>query len=99
MKKKRTVIIILLFVGLIAVYLIVNKFKPPIQHVTMNPAEPSQPYGYDVPVQADSPWPRFAVIAAIRVPAQSLQFTITISPGSFKPARVSLPLPSSTQME
>lgn len=59
MKKTRIVVIVLLFVGVIAVYLIVNKLKPPIQHVTMNPAEPSQPYGYDVPVQADSPWPTF----------------------------------------
>jgi len=59
MKKSRTAVIVLLLVGLVAIYLIVNKFKPPVQHVTMKPAAPSQPYGYDVPVQADSPWPTF----------------------------------------
>jgi outer membrane protein assembly factor BamB len=29
------------------------------QHVTMTPPAPSQPYGYDVPVQPESPWPTF----------------------------------------
>jgi outer membrane protein assembly factor BamB len=59
MKKNRTVIIGLLLIGIIAAFFIWNKFKPPVQHVTMNPAPPSQPYGYDVPVQAESPWPTF----------------------------------------
>ena len=48
MKKKRTVAIILHFVGIIAVYFFGSKFKPPVQHVTMKPAEPSQPYGDDI---------------------------------------------------
>ena len=29
------------------------------QHVTMTPPAPSEPYGYDVPVQPESPWPTF----------------------------------------
>jgi outer membrane protein assembly factor BamB len=33
--------------------------KPPVEHVQMTPAAPSEPYGYDVPVQPDSPWPTF----------------------------------------
>jgi hypothetical protein len=32
------------FIGLVAGYLLDNKFKPPFQHVTMKPTEPSQPY-------------------------------------------------------
>jgi outer membrane protein assembly factor BamB len=56
---KKTRVIILLIAMIAAGYLIGNTFKLPIQHVTMNPAALSQPYGYDVPVQPDSPWPTF----------------------------------------
>ena len=59
MKINRTVVVILLFVAILAGFWFSTKSRKPVEHVTMKPAEPSQPYGYDVPVQADSPWPTF----------------------------------------
>jgi len=59
MKKSSISIIILLIVVVIAGSLASGMFKPPVQHVSVTPAAASQPYGYDVPVQPDSPWPTF----------------------------------------
>lgn len=59
MKKTYSWGLLFLIIILIAGYWSWNKYKPPVEHVTMQPAEPSQPYGYDVPVQAESPWPTF----------------------------------------
>jgi outer membrane protein assembly factor BamB len=56
---KRIHVILLLLVILAAGYFISNNFKPAVPHLTMKPAAPSLPYGYDVPVQPDSPWPTF----------------------------------------
>lgn len=56
---KKSLIILLLIAAIAAGYLIGNTLKRPVSHVTMNPAVPSQPYGYDVPVEPDSPWPTF----------------------------------------
>ena len=33
--------------------------KKPARHISLTPSAPSKPYGYDVPVQPDSPWPTF----------------------------------------
>lgn len=59
MKKTHIGIILLLLAVLLAGYFLGGALKPPVQHVTMTPVAPSQPYGYDVPVQPDSPWPTF----------------------------------------
>ena len=56
---KKSLIILLLIAAIAAGYLIGNTLKRPVSHVTINPAVPSQPYGYDVRVQPDSPWPTF----------------------------------------
>ena len=58
-KKLVASISILLVLVILAGYFIENKFKPPVPHITVTPAASSQPYGYDVPVQPDSPWPTF----------------------------------------
>jgi outer membrane protein assembly factor BamB len=58
--KKHYLLVIFLLIAAIGLgYGIGRSFKLPIQHATMLPASPSQPYGYDVPVQPDSPWPTF----------------------------------------
>lgn len=59
MKKTHIGIILFLLAILLAGYFLGGALKPPAPHVTMTPAAPSQPYGYDVPVQPDSPWPTF----------------------------------------
>ena len=57
MKKSRFFIIILLILAIIAGYFTWNAMKAAAPPATMPPAAPSQPYGYDVPIQPDSPWP------------------------------------------
>ena len=59
MRRTTTGIILLLFFALILGNLAGGALKPPVQHVTVTPATASQPYGYDVPVTPDSPWPTF----------------------------------------
>ena len=60
MKKKRSrVLFFIVGVILLVVAGFYIKSKLPIPHVTTEPAAPSEPYGYDVPVQPDSPWPTF----------------------------------------
>lgn len=53
-----SVLLVLLFGCLLGLLI---KFRPKNipQHSTMTPQAPSEPFGYDVPVQPDSPWPTF----------------------------------------
>jgi outer membrane protein assembly factor BamB len=57
--KKAALVVVLLLLAAIAGYWAYNALKPPVPHVTVQPAAPSQPYGYDTPVLAGSPWPTF----------------------------------------
>jgi outer membrane protein assembly factor BamB len=59
MKKSRFPIILLSLALLVAAYQLFGAIQSLMPHATAAPAAPSQPYGYDVPVQADSPWPTF----------------------------------------
>ena len=59
MKKTTTGILVLLFLALLGGCFAGGAFKPPVQHISVTPAPATQPYGYDVPVQPDSPWPTF----------------------------------------
>jgi outer membrane protein assembly factor BamB len=58
-KKPYLLVVFMLYLAVLVGYWIGSSFKLPISHATMLPASPSQPYGYDTPVQPDSPWPTF----------------------------------------
>jgi outer membrane protein assembly factor BamB len=59
MKKLFYSVLLVLLVGCLLglVIRIIPKKAP--QHVTMTAPAPSEPFGYDVPVEPDSPWPTF----------------------------------------
>ena len=59
MKKSTTGVLFLLFIAVLGGGFAGGAYKPPVEHITAAPAPASQPYGYDVPVQPDSPWPTF----------------------------------------
>jgi outer membrane protein assembly factor BamB len=59
MKKLLTPVLLVLMVVCLAALLIRFLPKKAPQHVTMAPPVPTEPFGYDVPVQPDSPWPTF----------------------------------------
>jgi outer membrane protein assembly factor BamB len=59
MKKILVPVLLVILVACVVGLVIQFMPKKAPEHVTMAPAAPSQPYGYDVPVQPDSPWPTF----------------------------------------
>jgi outer membrane protein assembly factor BamB len=59
MKKILYGVLLVLLVGCLLGVLVKFIPKKAPQHVTMAPPAPSEPYGYEVPVQPDSPWPTF----------------------------------------
>lgn len=59
MKKILYPVLLVLLLACVVGLLINFLPKQAPQHVTMTPPAPSDPYGYDIPVQPESPWPTF----------------------------------------